>query len=144
MKMCWNWMLCSELVPSDWVNQVSIICIALLTLQIVSKQLYISFKIFRRGNSVILLWSDKVSSLNVDCGRVGLCRGLIWFSVVLARWPSRRQGLQGSVSGAHLVVLISANVQGCRSHLLVLIHHLIWIRTGSGWLRWSRNKKETG
>ncbi len=30
-------------------------------------------------------------------------------------WPSRRQGLDwGSVSGAHLVVLVSADVQGCR------------------------------
>ncbi len=39
-------------------------------------------------------------------------------SVVLSRWPSRRRGRHwGSVSGAHLVVLVSANVQGCRGHL---------------------------
>ncbi len=37
-----------------------------------------------------------------------------------------------SVSGAHLSVLVSADVQGSRGHLYVLIHHLIWIRTGSG------------
>ncbi len=30
-------------------------------------------------NSVILLWPDKISSLNLDCSRVKLCKGLIWF-----------------------------------------------------------------
>ncbi len=30
-------------------------------------------------NSVILLLSDKISSLNLGCSRVRLCKGLIWF-----------------------------------------------------------------
>ncbi len=30
-------------------------------------------------NSVILLWPDKISSLNLGCSRVRLCKGLIWF-----------------------------------------------------------------
>ncbi len=34
--------------------------------------------------------------------------------VVLSRWPFRKQGLHwGSVSGAHLGVLVSADIQGC-------------------------------
>ncbi len=63
--------------------------------------------------------------------------------VVFSRWLSRWWGPHwGSVSGAHLGVLVSADVQGCRRCLWVLIHHLIWIRTGSddcsdhlGWIR---------
>ncbi len=39
---------------------------------------------------------------------------------------------RGPHSGAHLDVLDSADLQGCRGRLKVLIHHLIWIRTGSG------------
>ncbi len=30
-------------------------------------------------NNVILLWPDKISSLNLGCSRVRLCKGLIWF-----------------------------------------------------------------
>ncbi len=30
-------------------------------------------------NSVILLWSNKISILNLGCSRVRLCKGLIWF-----------------------------------------------------------------
>ncbi len=42
-----------ELMPAQiQVKSVTIICIVLLTMQIVSKQLYISFTVFRRGNSV--------------------------------------------------------------------------------------------
>ncbi len=53
--------------------------------------------------------------------------------VVFSRWLSRWRGPHwGSVSGAHLGVLVSADVQSCRGCLQVLIHHLIWIRTGSG------------
>ncbi len=69
--------------PRSKSSQVTIICIVLLTMQIVSKQLYISFTVFRREivcqNSVILLWPDKISSLNLGCSRVRLCKGLIWF-----------------------------------------------------------------
>ncbi len=32
-----------------------------------------------RRNSVILLWPDKISSLNLGCSRVRLCKGLICF-----------------------------------------------------------------
>ncbi len=68
-------------------------------------------------NSVFLLWPDKISSLNLGCSRVRLCKGLICF-LCLVPMASRRQGLHwGSVSGAHLVVLVSADVQGCRGHL---------------------------
>ncbi len=53
--------------------------------------------------------------------------------VVFSRWLFRWRGPPwGSVSGAHLGVLVSVDVQGCRGHLKVLIHHLIWIWTGSG------------
>ncbi len=58
--------------------------------------------------------------------------------VVLSRWPTR--SLEGiclwSSSSWH-----GLRWQGCRGHLYVLIHHLIWIRTG--WLHSPRNKNET-
>ncbi len=54
-------------------------------------------------------------------------------SEVFSRWLSRWWGPHwGSVCGAHLGVLVSADIQGCRRCLWVLIHHLIWLRTGSG------------
>ncbi len=77
---------------------------------------YLDWEIVCR-NSVILLWPDKISSLNLGCSSQIVQRTHL-VPVVLSRWPSRRQGLHwGSVSGAHLVVLVSADVQGCRGHL---------------------------
>ncbi len=75
-------------------SQVTVICIALFNnancvkaalheLDIKLGGLYISFTDFRREivcrNSVILLWPDKISSLNLGCSRVRLSKGLIWF-----------------------------------------------------------------
>ncbi len=72
-------------------------------------------------NSVILLWPDKnqqfksrlKAKAESDCAKDSSgSRGLVPMAV------SRRQGRHwGSVSGAHLVVLVSADVQGCRGHL---------------------------
>ncbi len=46
-------------------------------------------------NSVILLWPDKNSSLNLGCSRVRLCKGLIWF---LWSCPDGRLGDRGCFS----------------------------------------------
>ncbi len=53
-----------------------------------------------------------------NCSKVKLCRGLIWF-----QWscPDGRLGdvvfAGDPVSGAHLVVLVSADIQGFRGRL---------------------------
>ncbi len=63
-----------------WISQVTIICIALFNnANCVKAALqYLDEEIVCR-NSVILLWPDKISSLNLGCSRVRLCKGLIWF-----------------------------------------------------------------
>ncbi len=57
---------------SKMTSQVTVICIALLTMQIVSHQLDIkkggftsALQYLDGGNSVILFWSDNISSLNL-------------------------------------------------------------------------------
>ncbi len=63
---------------------------------------------------------------------VGSC-GLHWGSVrwLLWRWGFHRE----SVSRAHLVAVVSADIQGCCGHHELLIHHLVWQWTESGQLR---------
>ncbi len=69
-------------------SQVTIICIAILTMQIVLKQLYISFTLSRRGNSFseIVSFSSGQSisakAAESDCAKVssGSC-GLVLMAV---------------------------------------------------------------
>ncbi len=65
----------------------------------------------------VLLWPDEPAVCS-NCSKVKLCRGLIWF-----QWscPDGRLGdvvfAGDPVSGAHLVVLVSADIQGFRGRL---------------------------
>ncbi len=67
----------------------------------------------------VLLWPEKTSKA--------------WFNSRL----QHRSDCAEVLSGSYVLVLmlfdmVSTDIQGCRDFLSVLIHHLIWIRTGCG------------
>ncbi len=48
-------------------------------------------------NSVILLWPDIISNLNLGCSRFRLCKGLIWFMMSAHYWWNSWNGLNWNV-----------------------------------------------
>ncbi len=122
--------------PSDSKNKVNMLLCQVTIIYLAPFQSRLcqgNFTVLNREivkqNCVPFLWPDETSSLILGCNKVRLCRGLIWFL-----WSCSDGHLDDEVClwGSSIADMVSADIQGCRGHLSVLIHHLDWIWTGYG------------